>query len=326
MAQALRPEQMTPADELRALLARSEQRVANLRGSGRAALDLLLALDRISELWPELEAQGVDLRPELGRWETLQAALERRAALLARELRASGGLPAARARAHPQGEPAWWWFAAEQVRAQRLQRLRRAALTLAGTAAALVLLYFLFTRVLFPVDPALRAALDAQADGERKVAAAGDVRAALDDFRRITELLPGDPGGWLRVGCAQLRLGDAAAAAENFRRAEVLLADEVQLRLARAPICELLGLPDQAEADLRAVLAADPQNAQAYYYLANIYEGRGEFSAALEALERASDLAGASAQDELVALARFRMGMLMQQMAGQGAFGPTPTP
>ena len=326
MAQAIKAENVTPADELRGLLALAEKRVSNLRGSGAGALDLLQDMDRIGELWPELEAQGVDLRPELGRWETLHAVLQRRGAELVREMQAAGGLPAARAQHHPGGQAAWWWFLDEQVRRQRRRRLVRTGAILVGTAVVAGLLYFLVFHVFFPVDPNLVAALAAQNAAEQKIGLAGDYAGALLDFRRAAELQPEDAGAWLRVGCTLLKLGDAAAAEENFGRARVLLADDLALRLARAPICLSVGLPDQAEADLQAVIAADPQSALAYYHLATVYEERGALQEAIAALERAADLADAGGEERLVPMARYRAGLLMQQMAGQSLTAQTPTP
>lgn len=326
MAQAIKPDNVTPADELRALLALSEQRVVNLRGTGADALKLLLDLDRIDLLWPLLETQGVDLRPELGRWETLQAALRRYAPRLVSEMRVVGGLPAARRARHPDDQAAWWWFLAEQVQAQRTRALARTGITLGGTALIAGLLYYLIFRVLFPVDPNLRAAIEAQNAGELKITTQNDYAGALIDFRRATELRPGDPDTWLRVGCTLVGLGDTYGAEEYFRRAQVLLADDLAFRLSRAPACLLLGMVDYAEADLRAVIAINPEIALAHYYLSNILESRQAFSEALAALERAAELADRSQDNQLVAMARFRMGMLMQQMANQGLTGVNPTP
>ncbi len=327
MAQAIKSVNVTPADELRDLLTLNEKRVVDLRGQGAKALDLLLDLDRIVEMWPQLEAQGVDLRPELGRWETLQAAVQSRGAVLVQEMRAAGGLSAVRRQQHPGGAAGKWWFLAEQVRAQRMRRWRRAGIIFASSVTVVGLLYVLVFHVLFPVDPNVRAAYNAQSAGERKLATEGDLVGALADFRRVTELMPDDPTSWLRVGCTLLRLGDAAGAAENFRQAEVLVADGVAFRLFRAPICQSLGVLDVAEADLRAVIADDPENATAYYYLSVILEQRGVLAEALAAVERAAELADASGDTQLVALARFRMGMLMQQqMVVPGSLGVTPTP
>ena len=61
-------------------------------------MQLLQDMDRIAELWPQLAAAGMDLRPEAGRWETIQAHTHRQARSIVRELRRSGGLPALRSR------------------------------------------------------------------------------------------------------------------------------------------------------------------------------------------------------------------------------------
>lgn len=326
MAQAIKAVQVTRADELRELLILSEKRVVNAHGSGADVLALLQGLDRISELWPELEAQGVDLRPEAGRWETLQAAIQRNAPRLVAAAQAVGGLPAARAQHHPDDEAAWWWFLAEQVRKQRARSLTRTGLIVGGVAVVAILLYVLIFRVLFPVDPAFIAAVEAQNAGEAKLAAQSDYAGALVDFRRASELRPGDPEAWLQVGCVLLKLEDPAAAQENFRRAEVLMADPPAYLLARASICLQVGVPDVAEADLRAVIASDPENAQAYYQLATIFEARGAINEALAALERVSVLAERHEDTELMAMTRVRMGLLMQQMVGGDVPAATPTP
>ena len=86
MAQTVKTGQVTPADELRESLAFSEKRVADVFGGGDNALALLKELDRIAALWPVLEAQGMDLRPEAGRWETLQATVNRRAGAIVSDL------------------------------------------------------------------------------------------------------------------------------------------------------------------------------------------------------------------------------------------------
>ncbi len=324
MARAIRESKVTPADELRDLLTRNEKRVVNLRGQPAEALALLLDLDRMAELWPELEASGVDLRPEQGRWETLQALVRRYAPVVVRELRRMGGLPALRAQHHPAGDAEWWWHLAEQVQAQRARALARTGMILGGVAILAVGLYFFIFHVLFPVDPAIKAALQAQTAGEAKIAQQGDYSGALADFRRAVQYRPGDPDTWLRVGCVLYRLGDMAGAQENFYRAQVLLADPQALKLARAPICAQLGEVELAEADLREVIAADPQNAAAYYYLSSILEARGDLLEALRAVQQAAELAESRGETELVALARFRAGVLMQQLAVQGI--PTVAP
>lgn len=326
MAQAIKTGNVTPADELRELLTLNEKRVSNLRNSGAGALDLLLDMDRISDLLSDLEPQGVDLRAELGRWETLRAVLRRHDADLVQEMRAIGGLSAARAQHRSAVQPEWWWMLDEQVRKKRRRRVARVGAILASAALVVGLLYFLVFRVLFPENRSALAAFDAQHAGETKIAADGDYVGALADFRRAAELQPDNAQMWLQVGCTLLKLGDSTGAEESFNRARPLLGDDNALRQARAPVCLAMGLPDYAEADLQAVIAADPESAMAYYYLASIFEQRGEAAQAIAALQRASELAEASQDAQLQVMARYRIAILTQQLVGQSLVAPTPTP
>lgn len=328
MARALRSEQMTPADELRDLLAASEKLIANVYGSGAGALELLNNMDRLSELWPQLEAGGVDLRPEAGRWETLQATTRRRGRQLVQELRAQGGTRALRAAQHPDGTAEWWWHLDEMVANDDGRRALRA-----GLIAAIVLivgagLYFLL-RFLFPVDPNVQAAMERQAAGDLKIQQEGDFAGARVDFQTAVERLPGDADNWLRLGAAQEKLGDQAGMAESFRRARALFPNESEFEVSRGQIYFILGMWDEAKRAIEAALAADPENAMGYYVLASVEEARGHASEAVAALQRAADLAEAQNQMQLTALARYRMGMMMQQVQSQMAVAtpvPTPTP
>lgn len=319
---------MTPADELRELLVRCEKRVANLKGSGADAVELLLDMDRIDELWPALEAQGMDLRPESGRWDTIQRQVQRNGSRLLRELWTVGGMDQVRAREHAgETELSWWWQLDDLVRRETQARVRRTALTVAAIVVVGVALWFIFN-ALFPVDPQVQAALSAQTAGEQKIVTTGDWAGALEDFRTAAQHTPDDATAWIRVGVALEQIGDKKAAEENYDKARALSKDENAFLLARAGVYVPLGINEPAMADLQAVLATDPENAVAYYYLGSAYEGLGDTEQAIDALQKASDFATQSNQSELVALARYRMAMLMQS-SGVGSLRgdePTPTP
>ncbi|OQA46224.1 MAG: Tetratricopeptide repeat protein [Chloroflexi bacterium ADurb.Bin325] len=317
---------MTPADELRELLGRVEKRLANLRGSGQGAVELLLDLDRIAELWPELEAQGVDLRPEAGRWDTIQAQLRRSGPRVLRELWAAGGLDQVRAQQHATADGlAWWWQLDSLVRQESIARVRRTLVTL-GVVAAVVVGAWLLLHTLFPVDPQVQAALAAQTAGEQKIVNYGDYAGALADFETAAQHTPDDPDMWIRVGAVQEKLGDAQAAQANYARARQLSASERAFHLARAGIYLSFLMYDEAHADVQAVLAEEPRNAVAWYYLGSVYEGQGKLELAVDALEKTSEYADESNQTELVALARYRMAMLLQQVGLGDMREPEPTP
>lgn len=325
MARALHPTQVTPADELRELLSTSEKLVATVRGSGAGVLVLLENMDRLSELWPELEAAGVDLRPEAGRWETLEAAVRRIGRQLVKELRPHRGLPALREQYHPDGNAGWWWYLAEMTAAEDKRRGLRASVIAVGVLVLGVAAYFLF-QLLFPVDPNLKAALDRQSAGELKIQQQGDYAGALADFQAAAEFQPQDPDAWLRLAATQQKLGDKAGMDESLKRARGLLATDAELDLQRGQIYFMLNMLDEAEAAIDAGLAADPENAFGYYTLSAIFESRGQAREAFDALQRAAELAEAQNQTQLTALARYRLAILMQQMQSQMAAPPTPIP
>jgi tetratricopeptide (TPR) repeat protein len=255
-------------------------------------------------------------------------------------MRAVGGLAAARAKHHPEAnsahragtngagqaadDVAWWWRLDEHVQQDRVRSLRRTGLTLGIAAAVIVGALLLFQR-LFPVDPQVQAALSAQTAGEQKIMSTGDFAAALEDFRQAAEHTPDDPDVWIRIGAVLEKLGDQPEAEENFERGRQLAESEAAFRLARASIYLTFLMNDQALADLQAVLMEDPENPVAYYYLGTVYESQGQIELAVDALEKASNYASEANESELVALARYRMGMLMQQMQVGGAAQATPT-
>jgi tetratricopeptide (TPR) repeat protein len=324
MAHARRYEQITLADELRDRLAACEREIANIRGSGPGARLLLEDMDRISELWPMLEAAGLDLRPEAGRWETIQASMKRIARRLLKELRASGGLAAVRAQQHPDGQCAWWWRLDEAIAQDNKRRALRAGLSTATVVVAGLALYFIF-RLLFPVDPNLAAAMDLQAAGEMKIQKSGDFTGALADFASATNFLPNDVETWLRLGVVQERLGDKTAMEESFKRARALVSSEADFEFARAGVYFALDMVDKAKADAEASVAAAPENPYGHYLLSSIYETLGQPQEALAALQRASDLAEAQQQTQLSAMARYRMAIMMQQVQQKGPETVVPT-
>ncbi len=325
MARAISSEHMTPADELRELLVDSETLVANLRGQGADPLELLENMDRINELWPQLEAAGMDLRPEAGRWESLQARVRSSAPALLGDLKARGGLAALRQKQYGSSQAPWWWYLDQQVRAERMRRLKKAALVTVAVVAGGAALILILGR-LFPVDPKVQASMSAMLSGQQKVQNDKNFEEALTSFQQATVLTPDDAETWLWLGATQQILGHPEEADASFRRARELVPDEVQFRLGRAPVYTGLGMLIEAKADLDAVVARDPENPQAYFYLTSVYEAQGDLEKATESLQKASDYAEARNMAELTALSRYRLALMLQQLQMMPGPPDTPTP
>jgi tetratricopeptide (TPR) repeat protein len=324
MARALRDARLTPADELRALLAESEKLIASLRGDRSNAVELLRNMDRIDALWPELEAAGADLRAEAGRWDALQAGVRAGASRIVRQLRRSGGLPALRAEAHPGGNAAWWWHLDRDVASRARGRLWRFAL-IAGIVVVILFVAGLLLNHFFPVDPRVQEASGKILSAQTLLENEQDYAGALPLFEEATVLTPNDAEAWLWLGATQQKLGQAEAAGESFREAEELTPQPLDYRTQRATIYMVLNMLDESSADVDAALKLDPENPQAYIIRAGVHDIRGQYPQAIEALQQAADFADKRGLSQVSATARYQQAMLMQRMPFAPAASPTPT-
>ena len=324
MAQRVQVGQVTPADELRELLTIAEKRVANVWSSSDGALSLLGELDSIAALWPVLEAQGMDLRPEAGRWETLRAAVDRRAADIVADLRTFGGFDKVRLEIHPEGTDAPWWHLDRVVRTNRQQRIRHAGLVLGGLALLFAVLY-VGLRLFFPVDPKVAEAGRRIGAGDQLIRGQADYAGALAEFEQAAQLTPDDPEALLRVGVIREKVGTATAE-EMYARARSITPDDVVFRQMRASVYLTFGMLEQAESDLQVALAAKPEDPITWYELASVYELRGQIGDAIDALEKVDLYATEANLIEMSATARIRRGMLMQQVGVREQTLSTATP
>lgn len=325
MARAIQDGRLTPADELRALLAESEKLLVNLRGDGSNALQLLRNMDRVTELWPELEASGADLRAEAGRWDTLQGAVRGSAPHIVRQFRRLGGLSVRRAEDHPDGQEKWWWRLDHEVAARARSRLLRFGI-IALAIIALLVAAGLVLNNLFPVDPRVQEAAGKIMAGQSKIQNEADFAAALPLFEEAASLTPGDSEAWLWLGATQEKLGEGAASAESFRKASELTPDQTDYRTRRAMVYLVLGVLDRAESESEAALALDPGNPQVHLILAGVLDARGQYFEAAQELQKAADFADQRNQPQISATARYQLGVLLQRMPVIPQASPTPAP
>ena len=316
MVKALPEEKITPADELRSVLTQCERAMGKLRGSGEAALDILYGLDRIAELLPQLEASGVDLRPERARLATLEGQLHHKARSLVRELRASGGLAKARQAVQPD-RSRWWWYLDEEVRAARRRSVRRLLLSLAVVAVLVAGAALLYRRFLAP-DPVTARVQELQLEAEQ-LAREGEYTSALVKLEEAQALRPDDPELHLWRGALYELTGQTERATEAFETARSLFGEATTFHTARGHIYLQLRQIEKAQAEVQAILAADPHSPEGLYLLGNVYEFQGRIKEALSAYDQASQLAQEAGQMELAALARVRLAFLLQR-------GVLPTP
>jgi tetratricopeptide (TPR) repeat protein len=296
--------------DLRELLRQARSMVANLRGSGAKAQDLLSLLDAIWDLFARLENSGADLRAEATLMESVEGSLRSQGALFLRELKAVGGLAALRAAASPTRER-WWWFLDEGLAEQRKGQSRRTLRTV-GIVAAVLLVAVILYRFVFSSDSATTTVMEQKSQAENALTR-GDLASAALAYRQAIEIEPDNPELHAWVGVLEEMQGNADAAAEAYTHAERLADSPAHYYVLRGTARSGVGALDLAIADAQVALAIDPNSVEAYLLLAGLYETQGERGNAMQALERASELAEETGNAALVAAIRVRLGMMGQQ-------------
>ena len=181
-------------------------------------------------------------------------------------------------------------------------------------------------RKLFPVDPRVATATARMTAGQQKIDNQHDYQGALADFQAASAALPNDPEAWLWIGAVQEKLGNrprpaAPTAAPDLRpRATTsIFTWGVHPSTPKSPSI------DPARADLTPRSRSIRRMRRPTICWPPLKRTRGTLQAAAQALDKASQYAEARQQSELVAMARFRLGMLMQRMQVLPPQG-TPTP
>ena len=309
MASAVKPGAQTPTDQLRTLLAQSEDRLVKLSGR-EAAAELFSGLDRLAELWPAVQESGVDVRGEWTRWESLQSQLETRGTKVLAAWGGSQALGSARTAATPDTSH-WWWWLDELVAQKRRSRLLKTAGTVAVVIAVVAAGLLLVNR-LFPVDVRVREAYTLRTNAEAAIIT-GDYEQAINSMKQAVTVLPEDPSMQIMYGVLADLSGDTVTADRAWDTARGLLeGDDGEFLVQRGMAYGQTNQFDKSIEDELAAIALDPNSAKAYLYLGAAYEGQNKITEALDAFTKASDLSSET-NPELTVMARTRMASLLQK-------------
>lgn len=96
----------------------------------------------------------------------------------------------------------------------------------------------------------------------------GDAAAAVDTFRRACELESSSPYAHRMLGVSLMKLGELSAAEESAKQAVELAPADVRNYMLLANITYSLGRDSDAESYLKAAIVADPLASDPYYNLA----------------------------------------------------------
>jgi tetratricopeptide (TPR) repeat protein len=304
----LHQKKLNPNDELREILTSLEERQPNLKAlNADQVLKVLLDLDQLDDLFQQLEATGLDLFPEQGRFRSLQARLQKQAGLL---LRALGGaaMLAAQRPAPPPPAAKWWWYLDQRVAAEQRRLWRQVGLIVGVIAVIVAGVILLFQTVLAP-SPQVMARLEA----EDKAYAAiddGDYQAALTFVKQGLVKVPGDPDLLLLQGIVQEVLGQETAAASSFEQTRARLDDPLGFYLARSQLHLRIGQAAKAEADARSATQLDETSANGWFLLGQALELQNKLAEAIPAYQKASELGLKNGDSEVVVMARLALGRM----------------
>jgi tetratricopeptide (TPR) repeat protein len=290
----LQQKKLSPADELRDILASLEERQLKIRTLDTdQSLNLLRDLDKVDTLFQQLEVAGLDLLAEQGRFKSIQARLEKQA------LGGASTLSARRPQPPPPPEK-WWWYIDQQVAAQQRRLWRRLIISLVIALVVLGGIVLLFQTVLAP-SPEVVARLEAENEAYAAIDA-GNYKEAVAVIERGLAKVP--------AGVVQEILGEQTAAAQSFEQAQAGLNNRFDVYMARSQVELRVGQGSKAERSARAALELDPDSGAAWLLLGQALELQDKRFEAIPAYEKAAELALASGDHEVVILARLALGRI----------------
>ena len=97
-----------------------------------------------------------------------------------------------------------------------------------------------------------------------------EASAAVDTFRRAVELDDNNPYAYRMLGFSLMRLGDMPAAEQAVRHSVDLAPNDAKSQILLATLCYRLGHASEAESYFKAAITADPTLSEPYYNLALI--------------------------------------------------------
>jgi tetratricopeptide (TPR) repeat protein len=308
----------TPGNRVREVLDEAENMLPGLRGAGPQVLELLRLIDRAVDALMELEAAGMDVRPEHLRLKTVQQRLRRQQSRFVTEV----GVALQEERAALQPDRArWWWFLDEAVAQERKGRLRQ-RLTWTGVAASVLVVAWLVYDHLLAPPPEVRQAIRHSSSAESLVLE-GDLRAALAEFEAAAALDPDVPEYWVWMGVLHVVLDEAHDAEEAFETARSLYGTDSDFLLQRTQSYLMVGDLDAASLDVEQAIREAPDSGIGYYVRALVAEQRGDYVAAIADLERAGELAREAGDVQLEGIVRLKLALMPQPHPSEQ---PTPAP
>ena len=309
MAQSVESNVQNAAVTVRAQLVALEK--GAVKPSSATIEALLTGMDAAAADLARLEAEGMDVRSEMVRFDNLQRRLESHPQALARAAAGvPGGMDVLRA-AHPPADAPWWQ--ADHVQSARVRKtLLQIVAILAGIVAVLAIMYVVMTYV-FPPDPRAVAMITAENAIEAHIAQeewADALQIAEDGYAQW----PDEPELAAWVAVLAEKNNDPVRAAAAFADVQRLTQSEpIRYWLLRSEIYSRALESTQAFAAAQEALRMAPENPEATFAVGRTAVALGDRAMALEYLDKTYQLAQES-NPQLALNARVLWGTLVQQI------------
>jgi tetratricopeptide (TPR) repeat protein len=301
----------TQLGDLRDLLATIEKRVAKLKEiDPEEALEILWLFDQAQRRLTALASAGVNVGSEETHFESLLMQFRNHDSLFIRCVGGSAALRQARQDQQPD-EDHWWWYVDEALASQRKSTLLRWAFGILVLVVVALGFRLIYQRFLAP-DPAIQASYGLQQNAENALIA-GDPQLALENVNKALIYTPDDADLYLLQGVIYQTLDNPDAAEKSFEAARQKYEGDEIFYAERAGLYAITGQADLALEDANAAIEINPDLAYAHIYRAQAYETMGNFSAALDDYELASEIAERTGDAEIQVFARMQMAQLLER-------------
>ncbi|RLE10720.1 hypothetical protein DRJ00_00575 [Candidatus Aerophobetes bacterium] len=297
------PKKATLSD-LREMLEEYKKYLSNVEQLGKDVLKMLTLRDEIEELLHSLEERGTNVSAERTKLENLDPIARKKAKIILKHLKASVELaPYREERKIPASH--WWWYLDDLIKEEKLSVVKKWLIRGGVGIAALLCAYVVLTRFLPQPEPVILL----QEKGSR-LYEEGRVDEAIAVYKKALKLNPEEYSIYLMLGVLYEEKGVLEEASRYFEEAKNLSPKKIDFYNQRGMIYYQRGKLDRAISDAKEALKIDPNSAASHFLLGSCYEVQGRVKEAISEYQMVSNL---DTDPKLTAMARIKMGMLMQR-------------
>lgn len=294
----------TTLSDLRKMIEECKDYLSDVEHLDKNVLKMLSLRDEIKELLRRLKEKGTEVSAEETRLENLDPIARKKAKIILRHLKASIDLvPYRDERGIPTSH--WWWYLDNLIKEEKLGVVKKWLIRGGVAIAVLLCVYLVLTRVVPRPNPAVLL----QEEGNR-LYEKGKIDEAVAVYKKALQLRPDDSFIYLMLGVLYEDKKMQEEADHYFNEAERLSSRKIDFYNQRGMIYYQKGKFDRAVSDAEEALKIDPDSATSHFLLGSVYEVQGKINEAISEYQIVSNL---DSDPRLTAMARIKMGMLMQR-------------